>query len=84
MLFSAYLLFLGESGIGKTQLCFQLCLNVQIPIQLGGVDGEAVYLDTENTFQTSRLNEIAEALIHVQQCELYFFNIVKKHIMPLP
>ena len=60
--------FLGESGIGKTQLCFQLCLNVQIPSCSDGIDGEAVYLDTENTFQTSRLFEMAEALIHHQQC----------------
>ena len=26
----------GESASGKTQLCMQLCLTVQLPLQLGG------------------------------------------------
>ena len=29
----------GNSGAGKTQLCLQLCLNVQLPAELGGLNG---------------------------------------------
>ena len=29
----------GESASGKTQLCMQLCLTVQLPLQLGGLNG---------------------------------------------
>ena len=28
----------GESASGKTQLCLQLCLSVQLPLDLGGLD----------------------------------------------
>jgi len=28
----------GESASGKTQLCLQLCLSVQLPFNLGGLD----------------------------------------------
>lgn len=28
----------GESGTGKTQLALQLCLMVQLPVHLGGLD----------------------------------------------
>ena len=29
----------GESAAGKTQLCLQLCLSVQLPIKHGGLNG---------------------------------------------
>ena len=29
----------GESASGKTQLCMQLCLTVQLPKKLGGLEG---------------------------------------------
>ena len=29
----------GESSAGKTQLCLQLCLSVQLPIKHGGLNG---------------------------------------------
>ncbi|CAJ0852076.1 9791_t:CDS:2, partial [Entrophospora sp. SA101] len=34
----------GESSVGKTQLCLQLCLTVQLPIEFGGFAGGAVYV----------------------------------------
>ena len=52
----------GMSQTGKSQICFQLCLNVQIPKELGGVDGEALYIDTHGDFTTDRLLEMAKAL----------------------
>lgn len=54
----------GESGCGKTQLAFQLCVNVQIHRDLGGAQGEAIFVDTENTFSTNRLIDIAGSVVH--------------------
>lgn len=28
----------GESGVGKTQFCLQLCLMVQLPKNVGGLE----------------------------------------------
>uniref|UniRef100_A0A7S3DKA6 DNA repair protein RAD51 homolog 3 n=1 Tax=Palpitomonas bilix TaxID=652834 RepID=A0A7S3DKA6_9EUKA len=54
--------FSGIPGIGKTQLAMQLCANVQIPAFFGGVEGEALYVDTEGSFTPERMNDIAIAL----------------------
>ncbi len=43
--------FYGQYGVGKSILCHQLCVNVQRPIDQGGLDGGALYLDTEQTFR---------------------------------
>lgn len=40
----------GEPGAGKTQMAMQLALDVQIPVELGGVGGQALYVDTEGSF----------------------------------
>jgi hypothetical protein len=34
----------GAPAIGKTQLCMQMCMDVQIPASFGGVGGAAVYI----------------------------------------
>jgi DNA repair protein RadA len=54
--------FYGEYGSGKSQIAHQLCVNVQLPINRGGLDGAALYLDTENTFRTERIAQMAEHL----------------------
>src|SRR5467141_2586059 len=41
----------GEYGVGKSVLCHQLAVNVQLPVDKGGLDGGALYLDTEQTFR---------------------------------
>jgi len=41
----------GEYGVGKSILCHQLAINVQLPVSRGGLDGGALYLDTEQTFR---------------------------------
>eukprot|EP00057_Strongylocentrotus_purpuratus_P003078 XP_003725868.1 PREDICTED: DNA repair protein RAD51 homolog 3 isoform X1 [Strongylocentrotus purpuratus] len=51
----------GAPGVGKTQTCIQLCVDVQIPASLGGVEGEAVYIDTEGSFIPQRAWGIAQA-----------------------
>ena len=52
----------GEYGSGKSQVCHQLCVNVQLPPERGGLDGGALYIDTENTFRTERIVQMAEPL----------------------
>jgi len=54
--------FYGEYGSGKSQLCHQLCVNVQLPPERGGLNGGALYIDTENTFRTERIVQMAEHL----------------------
>ncbi len=48
----------GESASGKTQVCLQLCLTVQLPLKLGGLEGGAVYLCTEDKFPAKRLEQM--------------------------
>ena len=49
----------GEYGSGKSQVCHQLCVNVQLPPERGGLGGGALYIDTENTFRTERIVQMA-------------------------
>jgi DNA repair protein RadA len=51
--------FYGEYGSGKSQLCHQMCVNVQLPPERGGLNGGALYIDTENTFRTERIVQMA-------------------------
>lgn len=52
----------GQFGSGKTQLALQASVSVQLPVDQGGLAGEAVWIDTENTFRPERLAEIAKGL----------------------
>ncbi|MEK6820608.1 MAG: DNA repair and recombination protein RadA [Nanoarchaeota archaeon] len=52
----------GAYGSGKSQLAFQLAVNVQLPIEKGGANGKAVFIDTEGTFRPERIKQIAEAV----------------------
>ncbi len=54
--------FYGEYGTGKSQICHQLCVNVQLPPERGGLNGAALYVDTENTFRTERIVQMARHL----------------------
>ncbi|XP_053615614.1 DNA repair protein RAD51 homolog 3 [Plodia interpunctella] len=54
---------LGLPGTGKTQLCLQLCAATQIPEVLGGLDAEALYIDTNTNFTICRYKEILKASI---------------------
>jgi len=51
----------GEFGSGKTQIAHQLCVNVQLPEEEGGLAGHAVFIDTENTFRPERVIHMASA-----------------------
>ncbi|MEM0371323.1 MAG: DNA repair and recombination protein RadA [Ignisphaera sp.] len=54
--------FFGEFGSGKTQLCHQLAVNVQLPIEKGGLSKKAVYIDSEGTFRWERIESMSKAL----------------------
>ncbi|MHA1122641.1 MAG: DNA repair and recombination protein RadA [Candidatus Heimdallarchaeota archaeon] len=51
----------GEFASGKTQLCFQLCINVQLPPEQGGLEGGVYYIDTEGTFSSTRIVQMAQS-----------------------
>lgn len=50
----------GQYGSAKTQIAHQMAVNVQLPKDLGGADGMAVYIDTENTFRPDRIESFAK------------------------
>jgi len=52
----------GAFGSGKTQLALTLAVNVQLPKEQGGINGKAVYIDTEGTFRPARIRQIAEGM----------------------
>jgi len=54
--------FYGEYGVGKSILCHQLAVNVQLPEEKGGLNGSALYIDTENTFRPEWIVRMAKPL----------------------
>lgn len=50
----------GEFRTGKTQLCHTLCVTCQRPLDQGGAEGRAIYVDTEGTFRPQKLVAIAQ------------------------
>ena len=49
----------GAFGSGKTQLALSLTVNVQLPVEQGGMNGKAVFIDTEGTFRPDRVRQLA-------------------------
>ncbi|MGZ7043671.1 MAG: DNA repair and recombination protein RadA [Methanobacterium sp.] len=49
----------GEFGSGKSQIAHELAVSVQLPEEKGGLDGECVFIDTENTFRPERVEQIS-------------------------
>ncbi|MFB3765324.1 MAG: DNA repair and recombination protein RadA [Methanotrichaceae archaeon] len=52
----------GEFGSGKTQVAHQLAINVQLPEEMGGLNGSAIIIDTENTFRPERIAQMVKGL----------------------
>ncbi|XP_064601425.1 DNA repair protein RAD51 homolog 1 [Liolophura sinensis] len=50
----------GEFRTGKTQICHTLAVTCQLPIDMGGGEGKALYVDTEGTFRPERLLAVSE------------------------
>jgi len=52
----------GQYGSGKTQIGFQLAVNVQLPKDSGGLGRNTLWIDTEHTFRPERIVQIAKAV----------------------
>lgn len=52
----------GRFASSKTQLGFQLAVNVQLPKDKGGLDGNCLFIDSEATFRPDRITAIARGL----------------------
>ena len=50
----------GECASGKTQICLQLLVSVQIAPCNGGLGASSVYIFTESYFPSRRLQQIAK------------------------
>ncbi|GAB1600694.1 DNA repair protein RAD51 homolog 2-like [Argonauta hians] len=49
----------GPAGCGKTQFCMMLSFLATLPVEMKGMSGSVIYIDTESTFSACRLVEIA-------------------------
>lgn len=54
--------FYGEFGSGKSQVCQQLAVTVQLPEERGGLNGSSLFIDTEQIFRPQRVMEMAELI----------------------
>ncbi|XP_046673247.1 DNA repair protein XRCC3 [Homalodisca vitripennis] len=72
----------GQSGCGKTQLCLQLALTVQLPTTSCGLDAGAVFICTEDRFPSIRLNQLLKTSPVAQKFPNIKFgnNIFVEHI----
>jgi DNA repair protein RadA len=52
----------GEFGSGKSQVTHQLSVNVQLPKEHGGLEGAAVFIDSEDTFRPERIDDMVRGL----------------------
>ncbi|WP_224448171.1 DNA repair and recombination protein RadA [Haloprofundus salilacus] len=52
----------GGYGVGKSQVTHQLAVNVQLAREHGGLEGSALFVDTENTFRPERIDEMVRGL----------------------
>src|SRR5256885_1835485 len=52
----------GEFGSGKSQIGHQLAVNVTRSEDDGGMNGDTVWIDTEQTFRPERIRHMADAL----------------------
>ncbi|MFB6224581.1 MAG: DNA repair and recombination protein RadA [Haloarcula sp.] len=48
----------GEFGAGKSQVTHQLAVNVQLPAEHGGLEGSAIFVDSEDTFRPERIEQM--------------------------
>ena len=52
----------GEFGTGKSQVTHQLAVTVQLPKEHGGLEGRAVFVDSEDTFRPERIDDMVRGL----------------------
>ncbi len=69
--------FFGPFRSGKSQICHQLCVTVQLPTELGGVGKKAVFIDTEGAFSPSRIKAVHARLQSELGWEKSFEDVLK-------
>ncbi len=52
----------GEFGSGKSQVTHQMAVNVQLPKEVGGLHGCAIFVDSEDTFRPERIDDMVRGL----------------------
>lgn len=52
----------GEFGAGKSQVTHQLAVTVQLPQEHGGLEGSAVFIDSEDCFRPERIAQMVRGL----------------------
>lgn len=52
----------GKFGSGKSQVTHQMCVNVQLPKEVGGVEGRAIFIDSEKSFRPERIAQMVRGL----------------------
>ncbi|WP_436346513.1 DNA repair and recombination protein RadA [Natronorubrum sp. FCH18a] len=52
----------GEFGSGKSQVTHQMSVNVQLPKEVGGLHGSAIFVDSEDTFRPERIDDMVRGL----------------------
>ena len=52
----------GEFGSGKSQVTHQLSVNTQLPAEHGGLEGSAIFVDSEDTFRPERIEDMVHGL----------------------
>ncbi|KAJ3550775.1 hypothetical protein NM688_g5001 [Phlebia brevispora] len=74
----------GQSAAGKSQLCMQMLLSVQLPSSLGGISGAACLLSTSWTLPTNRLLQIIDSHPNFSDslCSLSDIHTVKTPTIP--
>ncbi len=52
----------GKFASGKSQWCFETAVTVQLPVEKGGLGGNCLYIDSENSFRPERVIQVANHL----------------------
>mgnify|MGYP000032399994 FL=1 len=52
----------GEFGAGKSQVTHELAVTVQLPSEYGGLEGSAIFIDSEDTFRPERIDQMVNGL----------------------
>lgn len=70
----------GDSGVGKSQICLQLSLMVQLPLERGGLEKAAVFICTEDAFPSKRLFQMANVFTKRYGDKHFLDNIFIEHV----
>jgi len=69
--------FFGAFRSGKSQICHQLAVTVQLPEELGGIGKKAIYIDSEGTFSPPRIIQIANRFIKERDWDKNVNDVLK-------